>query len=299
LRIGITDSGVGGLSVCAEIESRLRDTPVQDDLELLYLNAAIEDDYSYNSMPDRQTKLRAFDCFLHNIYERYQPDLLFIACNTLSVLFRDPYFDGHRNHPIEGIVQAGADAMLNVFEQENNVTFIVFATPTTVEEAVYGKLLTQHGVPANRVIEQACPGLPDAISNDRSGQLAADMLDKFIPEALKQIDHEPETLAGFLGCTHYGYQASVFERALAPLAPRTRVLNPNYKAAESVLSRLDSGNGNGDLSVEFITRYAIPAVVTKSLSAYIGKKAPATFSALENFTLVPELCGDFRAITSP
>ena len=60
MRIGITDSGVGELSVCAELEARLRQSPVKEDIEVIYLNAAIEDDYSYNSMPDRQTKLQAF-----------------------------------------------------------------------------------------------------------------------------------------------------------------------------------------------------------------------------------------------
>ena len=79
MRIGITDSGVGGLSVCAELEARLRQSPVQEDIEVLYLNAAIEDDYSYNSMPDRQTKLQTFERFLNSVHVRYQPDLLFIA----------------------------------------------------------------------------------------------------------------------------------------------------------------------------------------------------------------------------
>jgi glutamate racemase len=291
LRIGITDSGVGGLSVCAEVEAKLRRSPIQDDIELLYLNAAIEDDYSYNSMPDRQTKLQAFDRFLHSVQERYQPDLLFIACNTLSVLYQDPYFDHHRHIPIEGIVDTGAREMLAAYERDNGITFIIFATPTTVKEAVYSKCLKEHGVPANQVAEQACPGLPDAISNDGSGQLAASLLRKFVPAALGQFDRTPENVMAFLGCTHYGYQAAQFEKALQPLAPRLRIMNPNEGAADTILSSLNTEPGQGGLKVEFITRYAIPDVAIKSLSGYIGAKAPATLSALKKFTLLPELCG--------
>ena len=44
MRIGITDSGVGGLSVCAGVEASLRESPCGQDLEILYLNAAQRDD---------------------------------------------------------------------------------------------------------------------------------------------------------------------------------------------------------------------------------------------------------------
>jgi len=291
LRIGITDSGVGGLSVCAEIEARLRRSPIQEDIELLYLNAAIEDDYSYNSMPDRQTKLQAFDRFLNSVQEKYHPDLLFIACNTLSVLYKDSYFDHHRHIPIEGIVSTGSRAMLAAFERESDITFVIFATPTTIEEAVYSKYLKEHGVPAHQVAEQACPGLPDAISNDGSGQLATRLLEEFVPAALEQFDRTPENVMAFLGCTHYGYQATRFEKALRPMVPRLRIMNPNEGAADTIISKLNTKPGHGSLKVAFITRYAIPDVAIISLSAYIGEKAPATLSAMKKFTLVPELCG--------
>jgi len=292
LRIGITDSGVGGLSVCAAVEARLRHSPVRDDVELIYLNAAIEDDYSYNSMPDRQTKLGAFDRFLLSVNERYQPDLLFIACNTLSVLFQDPYFDHHRHIPIEGIVDTGAREMVAAYERESDTTFIIFATPTTIEEAVYSKILLKHGIPANQVAEQACPGLPDAISNDGSGKQASDLLKKFVPAALKQLDGIPENVVAFLGCTHYGYQAAQFERALHPLVAKARTLNPNDGAADTILSSLNAEPGRGSLDIRFITRYEIPEIVIESLSRYIGDKAPATMAALKNFTYLPELCGE-------
>jgi len=292
LRIGITDSGVGGLSVCAELEARLRRLPVKEDIEVFYLNAAIEDDYSYNSMPNRQTKLQAFDRFLKITDEEYQLDLLFIACNTLSVLFQDSYFDHHRHKPIKGIVESGCHEMLSVFENENDVSFIVFATPTTIEEGVYGAALREHGVPANQLVEQACPGLPDAISNDGSGLLARDLLNTFVPAAMEQFDHAPQNLVGFLGCTHYGYQADRFESALQRPVPGARVLNPNRGSVDTILSSFNTEPGNGELQIEFIARYVIPKVVIKSLSVYITDQAPGTLAALKNFTHFPGLCGD-------
>lgn len=291
MRIGITDSGVGGLSVCAEVEARLRQSPAGEDIEIIYLNAAIEDDYSYNSMPDRQTKLQTFDRFLVSVREKYQPDLLFIACNTLSVLFQDSYFDHHRHIPIEGIVGSGTREMLTAFAHDSDVSFIIFATPTTIEEGVYSKALREHGVPASRVIEQACPGLPDAISNDGSGLLASQLLRKYVPAALEQFDNTPSNVVAFLGCTHYGYQADQFKKSLQAFVPNAQVLNPNRGAVDTIFSRFQTEPGHGSITVEFITRYAIPDVVIKSLSAYIGEMAPKTLSALKGFTHLPGLCG--------
>ena len=298
LKIGITDSGVGGLSVCAELETRLRESPIEADLEILYLNAAIEDDYAYNSMPDRETKLLAFNRFLTSVVQRYELDLLFIACNTLSVLYQDPYFDHHRHIPIKGIVDTGVQEMRAVFKKQPDTTNLVFATPTTIKEGVYGKRLRQHGVPPGQVIEQACPGLPDAISNDGSGQLARQLLEQFVPAALKQTQTPPESVVAFLGCTHYGYQARQFEQVLLPLVPNVKVLNPNRAAVDTILSMLNPiTTGNGSLDIHFITRYEIPGIVMQSLSGYIGSQAPRTLSALQNFTLLPELCGDLKSIT--
>ena len=292
MRVGITDSGVGGLSVCAELEARLRQSPVKEDIEVIYLNAAIEDDYSYNSMPNRQSKLQAFDRFLDKVHEKYQPDLLFIACNTLSVLYQDSYFDHHRHKPIEGIVKSGCREMLSAFAYDNDVSFVVFATPTTVEEGVYGNALRKHGVPASQIIEQACPGLPDAISNDGSGLLARELLSQFVPAALERFDSVPQNLVAFLGCTHYGYQAKQFEKTLHAIVPGARILNPNRGSVDTILASFETEPGNGKLEIEFIARYVIPGVVIQSLSGYIGEQAPTTLSALKNFTHLPELCGD-------
>jgi len=258
----------------------------------MYLNAAIEDNYAYNSMPDRHTKLQTFDRFLHSIQEKLRPDLLFIACNTLSALFHDTYFDHQRHIPVQGIVHSGVRIMLAAYENEKDTHFIVFATPTTVEEAIYSKLLQEHGVPANQVVEQACPGLPDAISNDSSGYLAIELLKKFVPAALARMENPSGHVAAFLGCTHYGYQSAEFENVLQRLVPGARVLNPNHVATDSILSLLNTKPGEGCLKVGFYTRSRIPKVVMDSLSDYIGDRAPATLSALRNYSYSPELCGE-------
>ena len=288
LRIGITDSGVGGLSICAEVEARLRRNPVQQDIEILYLNAALEDDDSFNSLHSRQEKLQTFDRFLHAAADRYQPDSLFIACNTLSVLFEDPHFVEHRQIPIKGIVETGTGEMIKAYQQDPEIGIIVFATPTTIEEKVYSRNLGKFGIPANRIVEQACPGLADAISNDATGMLASVLLDEYIGEALEQFENTPKKVLAFLGCTHYGYQAGLFKKGLQAHVAEVRVLNPNPVAASFILSSFNFQPGQGNLNIKFITRYAIPENPRNGFFFFYALRGPAALSALRNFIHLPK-----------
>ena len=289
LKIGITDSGVGGLSVCAAVEAGLRRKPVQADVEILYLNAALRDDYSYNSMATRQEKLEAFDCFLHNVAANYRPEMLFIACNTLSILFQDPYFDKHRDIPIEGIVDTATASAAAALREHGDSHIIVFATPTTIAEGTYGRRLLEAGIPASRIAQQACPDLPDAISNDFTGVQARSLLKKFIPAALQQFHEMPAHVTALLGCTHYGYQAPLFEKLLRAQVENVSILNPNQAAALTILDQLESPPGNGKVDIRFITPYAIPSKPLRSLSHYLGGPAPATVEAMHQFTCDPDL----------
>ena len=288
MRIAITDSGVGGLAVCADVEARLRRNPPAGPVEVLYLNAALEDDYSYNSMPTRAEQLRTFDNFLHAAAERYAPDLLFIACNTLSVLFRDPWFDAHRDVPILGIVEAGRLELEAAWRTDPEASMILFGTPTTIDDGTYAKCLHELGAPAERIAQQACPGLPDAISNDASGALAAELLQRFVPEALARFERVPERVAAFLGCTHYGYQASLFEQELQKTVGGVRILNPNRHAGRMIAVEIGRRAGvspaaDGTVSIRFVSRYAVPDAPRRSLARYLEASAPATVAALQGF----------------
>lgn len=290
LRIAITDSGVGGLSVCAALEQRLREAPAAMPLEVFYLNAALEDDYAYNSMATRQEKLETFGNFLQAAFDDYRPDRLFIACNTLSVLFEDPYYDAFRQRPIRGIVGTGAEQLVRAHRQHPHAGIIVFATETTIAENAYGARLERHGVPASQYVQQACPGLPDAISNDASGGQARALLERYLPAALEQFSEPPASVLAFLGCTHYGYQADGFRAGLLKRVERVSVINPNAAAAAKIATGLAGGADSGLAPVRFrvVSRYAIPASPLRSLAQYLDVAAPATLKALQNFHHRPD-----------
>ena len=82
----VTDSGLGGLSVCADLDHRARATGRYRVLNIIFCNALPEASQGYNRMPSVERKIRVFDDALAGMARWYGPDALLVACNTLSVL---------------------------------------------------------------------------------------------------------------------------------------------------------------------------------------------------------------------
>ena len=78
-----------------------------EPVRLTFANAAPANDYGYNSMPTRAEKLATFDRFLRNVTVRFVPDMIYVACNTLSVLMPHTPFVATGAMRIKGIVETG------------------------------------------------------------------------------------------------------------------------------------------------------------------------------------------------
>src|SRR5947209_11978641 len=141
MHILITDSGVGGLSVVAYGERFVRTHGFREPVRLTFANAAPANDYGYNSMPSRAVKLETFDGFLRNVTERFSPDMIYVACNTLSVLLPDTPYVAQAAIPVKGIVETGAALVLEALESEPRRVAMIFGTQTTIDAGTYPRLL--------------------------------------------------------------------------------------------------------------------------------------------------------------
>ena len=109
IKILITDSGLGGLSVAAEIEKIITNAHMFKEAEIIFVNALPDANFRYNSMPDESTKVKFFDKTLIGMEQWFHPDIIFIACNTLSVVYPESEYYKHGNIPVVGIVDLGVN----------------------------------------------------------------------------------------------------------------------------------------------------------------------------------------------
>lgn len=291
----ITDSGVGGLSVCAYAERFARTAGLTGPIRLTYVNASPENDFGYNSMGSRREKLEFFDRFLHIIAERFEPDLIDVACNTLSVLLPDTDFFAERSIPVRGIVDSGVVRLADVLEHQPGSKVALFGTVTTIEEGTFTRRLVERGILRDRIIDQACPSLADTISEDRRGSAVMTKVRRYVAEVLDRLGGNPGEgpLLIYLACTHYGYRKDHFIEAFRERGLETVLLNPNEFVAEEILGPLEASSGDAGagqpIDVRFISRYRIPETALETISFFLEPVSPATVAAFRNYSHQPDL----------
>ena len=288
MHILITDSGVGGLSVVAYAERFVRTHGASEPVRLTFANAAPANDYGYNSMPSREVKLQTFDRFLASVTERFAPDLIYVACNTLSVLLPDTPFAQRGAIPVKGIVETGAELLLRALQADPQTTAIIFGTQTTIDAGTYPRLLEGRGIEPSRIVSQACPGLADTISEDREGTKTAAEIRGWVRAAIEKMQHAGVPVVACLACTHYGYRKELFAAAFEEAGLGAIVVNPNESAVGDLFGDPPAGP-HRDAGVQFVTRYAIPATTVEALTWFLDEISPRTVAAMQGFVHLPDL----------
>ncbi|HUJ13060.1 MAG TPA: aspartate/glutamate racemase family protein [Thermoanaerobaculia bacterium] len=288
MHILITDSGVGGLSVCAYAERYVRTHGFREPVRLTFANAAPANDYGYNSMPTRELKIETFDRFLRNINARSAPDFIYVACNTLSVLLPDTPFARKPPVPVQGIIGTAIARLVREIAPDPRRIAMIFGTQTTIDAGAYPRLLHESGIEVSRIVSQACPGLADVISEDREGTKTKREIERWVAAAIAKMPRRGVPVAACLACTHYGYRRDLFAAALSEAGIEAAVINPNERAVDDLFD--DAPPTSRDvIGVEFVTRYAIPPATIEALSWFLSDISPRTVEAMRDFVHAPDL----------
>jgi glutamate racemase len=195
LRIGIFDSGVGGLSVMQAIRARL------PRAELVY--AA---DTAHVPYGDRS---EAFICERSERISRFLVDqgaqIVVVACNTATAAAVAALRAASPALPLVGVEPGIKPAVALSASRRIGV----LATTRTLSSEKFRRLAQAHADGATLVL-QACPGLADAIENaDAVGSGLDVLVDRYCaPLRDAGVD------VAVLGCTHYPFARPLFERAL-------------------------------------------------------------------------------------
>ena len=288
MHILITDSGVGGLSVVAYAERFVRTHGFGEPVRLTFANAAPENDYGYNSMPSREVKIATFHRFLRNVTARFAPDLIYVACNTLSVLLPDTPYLAPAYIPVKGIVETGASLVFRELSVDPRSMAIIFGTQTTIDAGTYPRILEASGIAPSRIVSQACPGLADTISEDREGSRTAAEINRWVSIAIDKLQDRTAPVIACLACTHYGYRRDLFAAAFGEAGIDAKVINPNERAVDDLFGT-DAEARTQEVSVEFVTRYAIPPATVDALTFFLEDISPKTVAAMRNFVHLPDL----------
>lgn len=256
MRIGIFDSGLGGISVLREVRRRL------PEVSLAYVADSAWVPYGARSEEFIRQRARALADFLVGL----DCDMIVVACNTATAA-AVPMLRGSLAQPIVGMEPAVKPATAAT----RSGTVGVLATVGTLQSARFAALLDQFGA-SIRVLTRACPGLVEQVeAADLDGPQTQALVRQYV---LPLVQGGADTLV--LGCTHFTFLRRLIE---AVAGPDVRVIDTGEAVARRV-AQLAASMPHGvqdDGGVAFWTS-GDPAVLTGPLSRLWG--APAALAAL-------------------
>ena len=180
MKVGVFDSGVGGLTVLRAIRKEL------NRVDLIYLGDTARVPYG-NKSPK---KVIAYSLECAEFLLSKGVDILVVACNTASSYAVEILKD--RFHvPVIGVVEPGVEEALKVSSGKVGV----IGTTATIRSGSYQKLLERNGI---EVLARDCPLFVPLVEEGLiKGSIASAVVEHYLSDLKGKID----TL--ILGCTHY------------------------------------------------------------------------------------------------
>ena len=195
VRIGIFDSGVGGLSVMQAIRARL---PYAELLYAADTAYAPYGDRSEEFLCDRSERIARFLC-------DQGAQMIVVACNTATAAAVARLRAASPTLPLVGVEPGVKPAVALSAARRIGV----LATTRTLASEKFRRLAEAHADGATLVL-QPCPGLADAIEAADAQGSGLDLLVERYCAPLRDAGVD----VAVLGCTHYVFARELFERAL-------------------------------------------------------------------------------------
>jgi len=291
ITIVVTDSGLGGLSVVADAAEKFRQHPVFKDVKLVFFNALFTTDAGYNGLQSREEKLRVFSSALQSMQDRFAPDIILVACNTLSVLIPDTEFAKTSSIQVVGIVENGVEQISAQLQDKPSARNIIFATQTTVDEGTHKDQLLEQGFSDEQIVTQSCPQLTLYIEQGYDSMYTELLIDAYVDEALSGMGETAGPLTVSFNCTHFGYSLEFWKQAFTSRGIEVEAfLDPNTQMIDFLLpASLQQRYPHAEVAVKVVSMIDIPADRQDSIGRWLHTVSPATETALRDFELNPDL----------
>jgi len=216
-RIGVLDSGLGGLTVVRELERLL---PFES---IVYFGDNAH--CPYGNRPKEE--ILELTITMLDFLQKQDIKIAAIACNTISALIDQlrPRYD----FPIVSIIEEACSYIAN--EELSHVG--LFATEFTIRQAVYDRL-SKNLRPQTQVFGKASRDLAALVDEGRFNDPATRAEVEALVASLQQ--EHPELKHVVLGCTHYPIVQDLFEEA----APGLSFINPALVQAKALGTQLSA-----------------------------------------------------------
>jgi len=199
MKIGVFDSGLGGLTVVKALSQVIQNAKV--------FYVADTQNAPYGEKTPQEILNYSLEISKHLI-ETHQVDALVLACNTAT-----SFAIKHLREQYPDLIIIGTEPGVKPAIKETKTGKIgVLATPATLKGDKYQELVSKISKEKDvTVFEQACPGLVEQIER---GQSSSETCKALLENWLKPMrEQKVDTIV--LGCTHYPLVGSQIQEIMA------------------------------------------------------------------------------------
>ena len=252
MKIGVFDSGLGGLTVVKAL------TKVIKGAEIFYV--ADTKNAPYGEKTPEQILQYSLNVTKYLI-DTHDIDVLIVACNTATsaaIQYLREYYPS--------LIIIGTEPGIKpAFEQTSTGKVGVLATPATLKGEKYQKLAnTLFAQKKVKLFEQACPGLVEQIEK---GEIYTEKTKKMLELWLHPMKNsDVDTIV--LGCTHYPLVSKVIEHVMER---RLNLIHTGDAIANRLLS-LSKKSGHQNKGVLEIILYSTDKISKDIVSNIFGKE---------------------------
>lgn len=232
-RIGVFDSGIGGLTVLRQLHTTF------PGLDMVYLGDTARVPYGGRSV-DTINRYAEDDV---RFLLRKKVDAIVIACGTVSSNSLE-HLRSRFDLPIYGVIESAAQRAAALTKSG---TVGIIGTQATVKSGAYERCIhAEH--PDIRVISQACPLFVPLVENG---------IEPMDPVAEMICDRYMATFDGtgmdalIMGCTHY----PVYRPALEKRLPGVAMIDVGEALSEALRPRFGDASGRGEVTY-YVTEHS-------------------------------------------
>lgn len=226
MKIGIFDSGVGGLTVLKAIRDRF------DNIDIVYLGDTAR--VPYGNKSEETVKRYSLECA--DFLIKQGVDILVVACNTASSYALDVLKE-NLDIPVVGVVEPGVKLAVEKTKTKN---VGIIGTKGTIRSSSYQKALHYYGV---NTYAKACPLFVPLIEE---GLIEGEIAQSVVEHYLKEFKQTPIDVL-ILGCTHYPLIKGIIQEYLGQ---NIEVIDSAVSVAEA-LDSLVTNEGDASLELYF------------------------------------------------